>query len=163
MKKNVVDAVNEQIRAEFASAYLYLAMAADFEDRGLSGFSHWLRAQWREEEEHAMKFFDFLLDRGQRVELRGLDEPGTEFGSALEAFKQVLEHEQDITRRIYELFELARNEKDYPLETFLHWFINEQVEEESSAQAIVDRLEIIGDSRAELFILDRDLLNRNRS
>ncbi len=160
MKKNVVDAVNEQIRAEFASAYLYLAMAADFEDRGLSGFSSWLRAQWREEQEHAMKFYDFLLERGMRVELRALAEPESSFGSPLEAFEQVLEHERDVTRRIYELFELARSEKDYPLETFLHWFIDEQVEEEASAASVVNRLEIIGDSRAELYILDRDLDKR---
>lgn len=158
IKENVQTAVNEQIQAEFESAYLYLAMAAQFDQRGFKGFAHWLRTQWQEETVHAMKFYDFLLQRDGTVELKTLKQPEFTYSTPLEAFEAVLAHEQYITRRINDLYDLAVQERDYPLQTLLHWFIDEQLEEEETARQIIDDLRLAGE--ANLFVLDRELSNR---
>ncbi|WP_457654161.1 ferritin [Rhodocaloribacter sp.] len=160
MKKKIQDAVNDQIRAEFESAYLYLAMSARFEALNLRGFAHWMRMQWEEETQHALKFFDFLIRRGGTPELKSISKPETSFDTALEAFQEVLEHERYITGRIHELFDLARKEHDYPLQMLLHWFIDEQVEEEEVAQEIIDSLRLIDGEGPGLFMLDRELGQR---
>ena len=110
LKNNIQDAINEQINKELYSAYLYLAMAADFDAKNLPGFAHWMRAQYREETGHAMKFYHYVNDRGGRVVLKAIDEPQAEFGSPLKAFEQTLEHEQFVTSLINNLYELALEE-----------------------------------------------------
>jgi ferritin len=160
MNATIQDALNDQIQAEFASAYLYLAMSAHFEEQGLGGFAHWMRQQWEEETAHAMKFYGFLLQRDGTVELQALDKPEVRFDSPLEAFEQALAHEQYITRRIHELYDLAMEEQEYTLRPLLHWFIEEQNEEEESVRDIVDSLRLIGDDTSNLFMLDRELAER---
>ena len=157
VNKSVEKAINDQIQAEFESAYIYLAMSAKFNEMGFGGIAHWLRLQWEEETAHAMKFYDFLLSRDGEVELKELKKPTIAFSSPLEAFEQVLAHEQYITGRIHELYDLATKHRDYPLQTLLHWFIDEQVEEEDAARAVIDTLRLIGDSSSNLFLLDREL------
>ena len=160
MNDTIQRAVNEQIQAEFQSAYLYLAMSARFEALNLKGFAHWLRLQWEEETAHAMKFYEFLLQRGGEVTLLALDSPEAAFDTPLEAFEQVLAHEQYITGRIHDLYDLAASERDYPLQTLLNWFVEEQVEEEDSVRAIIDDLKLAGSAPSNLFLLDRELGRR---
>lgn len=147
-------AINEQIKNELYSAYLYLAMSAHFENGGLPGFGKWTKLQYQEETEHAMKFYQFLLDRGARVELMAIDKPPVDYGTALEIFQQILKHEEAVTGMINNLYELAMQEKDYPAQVMLHWFINEQVEEEKNAQIIVDQLRMAAGSTGALFNID---------
>jgi ferritin len=134
--------INEQIKFELFSAYMYLAMSADCADRNLTGFAHWLRMQAEEEVDHAMRFFNFLLERGARVELQAIDQPPAEFGSPLEIMEKSLEHERFVTGRINELYGLALAENDYPAQVLLQWFVTEQVEEEASIDEIVERMKL---------------------
>ena len=158
--KAVEDAMNEQIKNEFFSAYQYLSMAAYCESVNLPGFARWMRAQSQEETEHAMKFYDFILDRNGRVILQGIEEPVVEFGSPLDVFERALEHEKKVTAMINGLYALALRENDYASQTFLQWFVTEQVEEEKNAGDVVDTLKMIGDKREALFLLDRELGKR---
>lgn len=154
------DAFNEQIQHEFYSAYLYLSMSSYCETQSLPGFAHWLRLQWQEEIAHALKFVDHLNDRGAAVKLMPLDQPAAEFGTMLELFEAVLKHEQLITGRINDLYGMATEAKDYASSTFLQWFVTEQVEEEKSAQDIIDVLKKIGNDRPALVLLDREMGGR---
>ena len=158
--KKIQDAMNEQMKNEFYSAYQYLSMAAHCESENLSGFAHWMRAQAREEIEHAMKFYDFILDRNGRIVLGALEEPVVEFGSPLDVFERALEHEQRVTAMINDLYGLAVKENDYASQTFLQWFVTEQVEEEKNAGDVVETLKMIGDKSEALFLLDRELGQR---
>jgi ferritin len=158
--KAVEDAMNEQIKNELFSAYQYLSMAAYCESENLPGFAQWMRAQAREETAHAMKFYDFILDRNGRVFLRGIDEPVVAFGSPLEVFERALEHEKRVTTMIHDLYGLAVRESDYASQTFLQWFITEQVEEEKNAGDVVETLKMVGDKSEALFLLDRELGQR---
>jgi ferritin len=160
LSKAMQDAINEQIKNELYSAYLYLAMAAYSEANSLPGFAHWLRVQSDEEVAHAMKFFDFVNERGGRVVLHAIDQPPVEFESPVEIFEQTLNHERKVTGMIHHLYELALEEKDYPAQVMLHWFIDEQVEEESNATQILDTLKMIGDKGQALVMLDRELAKR---
>ncbi len=161
LNKTVQDAINEQIKNELYSAYLYLAMSAHFEAANLPGTARWMRMQSNEEVEHAMKFFDFVNDRGGRVTLKAIGQPPAEWKSLLIAFEQVLEHEKKVTAMIHSLYALAVEEKDYPSQTMLHWFINEQVEEEKNASAIVEQLKMIGDHPNAMLMLDHQLGSRS--
>ena len=158
--KAVEDAINEQIKNELFSAYQYLSMAAFCESENLPGFAHWMRAQAREETEHAMKFYDFILDRNGRVVLQGIDEPLVEFGSPLEVFEKALEHERRVTAMINDLYALAVSENDYASQTFLQWFVTEQVEEEKNTGDVVETLKMVGEKSEALFLLDRELGQR---
>jgi ferritin len=158
--KAVEDAMNEQIKNELFSAYQYLSMAAYCESENLPGFAQWMRAQAREETAHAMKFYEFILDRNGRVVLRGIDEPVVGFGSPLEVFEQALEHEKKVTTMIHDLYGLAVRENDYASQTFLQWFVTEQVEEEKNAGDVVETLKMVGDKSEALFLLDRELGQR---
>ena len=160
MTRTIQDAINDQIRAEFESSYFYLALAARMEELNLKGFAHWLRLQWEEETQHALKFYDFLLQRDGVVELKALARPDVQISTPLGAFERVLESEQHITRRIHDLYALAVEEHDYALQMLLQWFISEQVEEEEAAREIIDNLRLIGDSGASLFLLDREMGQR---
>lgn len=153
-------ALNDQIQAELASAYLYLAMAAYFDHRDLSGFAAWMRRQSREEVAHGMRIFDFVSDRGGRVVLESIQKPPTDFDSPLAVMRASLDHERKVTGMIHRLYELASEEGDYSAQVMLHWFIDEQVEEERTVAQIVGRLEIVGDQGAGLLMMDRDLGSR---
>lgn len=155
--KAVQEAMNAQIKNELYSAYQYLSMAAYCESANLPGFARWMRAQSREETGHAMKFYDFILDRNGRVVLQAIDGPVVEFGSPLEVFERALEHEQKVTTMINDLYGLAVRENDYASQTFLQWFVTEQVEEEKNAGDVVETLRMVGDSKEALFLLDREL------
>lgn len=160
IKQHIQDAVNEQIRAEFQSAYTYLAMAARMEAANLRGISNWLRVQWEEEVMHATKFYDFLLHRGGSIQLHALDAPDAGNGTTLELFEKILDLERDTTKRIHALYDLAVKDGDYALQTLLHWFIDEQVEEEDIVSDIIDKLRLIGDSGPSLFLLDQEMGRR---
>ncbi|MFQ5569747.1 MAG: ferritin [Rhodothermales bacterium] len=160
MNQKIQDAINKQIQMEFESAYLYLAFSARMEQHNLKGFAHWLRIQWNEETQHALKFYDFLLQRDGTVDLQALAKPDVQFATPLDIFEQVLQHERYVTQCIHELYDLAVKERDYPLQTLLHWFIDEQIEEEEAAREIIDNLKLIGDSGSSLFLLDRELSQR---
>ncbi|WP_138431215.1 ferritin [Fodinibius saliphilus] len=161
IKQKVQDEINDQIQAEFQSAWLYLAYAAWFEDKNLEGFAHWMRLQWQEEQAHGMKFYNHMLSRGGKVELQELDKPIADAENSEEVFEKVLEHERYITKRIHSLYDLAKDEGDYPLQTLLHWFIDEQVEEEENAERILERLKLMGDDNASLYMLDQELAGRS--
>jgi ferritin len=156
----IQNAINDQIKHEFFSSYLYLSMSAYFETLSLPGFASWMRVQSQEEHEHAMKFFDFLNDRGGSVELQALDQPAGEFQSPLDVFEQSLAHERKITALIHRLYELALKESDYATQTLLQWFVTEQVEEEKNAGQIVEQLKMTGGEPSALLLLDRDLAGR---
>lgn len=161
VKQKIQDEINDQIQAEFQSAWLYLQFAAWFEGKNLDGFANWMKAQWQEEQDHAMRFYDHLIRRGGDVELKSLNAPEIKVKSATDAFEQVLEHERYITKRIHKLYDLAESEDDYPLQVLLHWFIDEQVEEEEMATSILERLKLIGEQGTSLYVLDRELGQRD--
>ncbi len=160
LKQSIQDAFNKQINAELFSSYLYLSMAADFEARDLPGMANWMRVQAQEELVHAMKFFDFINNRNGRVILKSVGSPKTEWGSPLEMFEDAYKHECGITALINDLTDIAVSEKDHASQTFLQWFVNEQVEEESSADKIVQKLKMIGDNPVGLVMLDTELTAR---
>jgi len=158
LSEKMQNALNDQLREELYSAYLYLSMSAYCETLSLPGFAQWMRVQYEEEMVHAFKFFDFVHDRNGRVTLQALDQPPAEFSGPLGMFEQTLAHEKHITRRISELYQLAMEEGDYPTQTFLQWFITEQVEEEKSVTDIIETLKIIGDGDGHaLLMIDREL------
>lgn len=154
------DAINNQIQAEMDSAYIYLAMSLDSEGKNLRGFAHWLKAQYQEEMEHAFKLVNYLVERGGTVKLQTITAPAVEFGSPVEVFEKVLAHEIHITSLIHKLYEVAIAEKDYAAQIFLQWFIEEQVEEEGNAEAILARLKMIGNSNGSLLYIDKELGKR---
>jgi len=160
LKQSVQDAINEQIKNEFYSAYIYLSVSAYFDTINLMGFSNWMRMQSREEVSHGMKLFDFIIDRGGRVALQAIDKPPVEFKSPLDVMQQALDHERRVTGMIERLYELAGKENDYATQAELQWFITEQVEEEKNATTILEQLKMIGDNRSALLMLDMDLGKR---
>ena len=151
------DALNKQVNAELFSAYLYLSMSAYFESINLTGCATWMRVQAQEEMTHAMKLYDYIHETNGKVTLTAIDAPQSEWSSPLEVFEHVYKHEQKVTGLINDLMNLAVAEKDYATSNFLQWFIAEQVEEESSANAIVHKIKLLGDARGALFMLDREL------
>ena len=160
ISKAMQDAINDQINKELYSSYLYLSMAAYFENKNLAGFAHWMRIQEGEEREHAMKFYDFMLDRGATVLLAAIAAPESDWKSALDLFKQVAQHEAAVTASINALYELALKEKDYPAQVMLQWFITEQVEEEKNAAEIVQQLELVEARGTAVLMLDHQLGKR---
>lgn len=152
--------LNAQINAELYSAYLYLSMSAYYADLNLPGFANWMRVQAQEETVHAMKFYDFMVERGARVRLAPIEGPGTDWDGPAAPMSQAYEHETYVTKRIHDLVHLSLEERDYATNTFLDWFVTEQVEEESSVDAVVKQLSLIGNDRSSLFMLDRELGTR---
>ncbi|MFB6125363.1 MAG: ferritin [Halanaeroarchaeum sp.] len=157
---SVEDALNEQINAELYSEYLYLAMAAYFEDEGLPGFASWMRAQADEEHAHAMKIYDYVHERDGRVNLAAIDEPQASWDGPADAFEAAYDHEVKISGMIDDLVGLAREENDNATENMLQWFVAEQVEEEATAQDILDKLRLAGDDGPGLMMLDQELGQR---
>ena len=160
LDKKVEDALNGQLNKEFHSAYLYLSMAAYFDSTKLPGFAHWMRAQSGEEMGHMRKFYDHLNARNGRALFGKLPAVETQWSSPKAAFAAALKHEQFITRSIHDLVDLAREKKDKAAEAFLAWFVTEQVEEEASAQYVLDVLDQIGEKGQALVMLDRELAKR---
>ena len=160
IKEKMQKAINKQINAELYSAYMYLAMAAYFEANNWRGFAQWLKVQNREETVHAMKFYEYLFDRGGKACLTQIDTPPAEWKSPLAAFEAVYAHELKVTGLINELLKLSREENDTATEAILQWFINEQIEEEANALLIVEKLKLIKDSVQGLFMLDHELGER---
>ena len=160
LSKAMQDAINEQIKNELYSAYLYLAMSNYFEEKNLGGFANWLKVQFHEEQGHALKFMEYIHDRGGQVALKAIDQPPAAWTTNLEVFKQVLEHEKKVTSLIYKLYELALKENDYATQLMLQWFISEQVEEEKNAGEIIAQLEMIDAHNTAVLMLDHDLGKR---
>ncbi len=160
LKPNIEEAFNNQINAELYSSYLYLAMAAHFDSQNLAGMANWMRIQAQEELLHVMKFFDFINERDGRVLLTAIEAPKTEWTSPLDAFEYTLEHERKVTGLVNDLVDSALSEKDHAANTFLLWFVTEQVEEEAAAKTIVDKLKLVGDNPVALYMLDGELAQR---
>lgn len=161
LSEKVLKALNEQIKHEFYSSHLYLSMASYMENIPLDGFGKWFRKQAKEEHEHGMKIFDYIIDRNCHVEIPEIDKAPFKFKSVEDVFQQALAHEQKVTKLIHSLYELANKEKDYGTAVFLQWFITEQVEEEKNANDNIDQIKFNGDNRAGLFVLDQNFGNRS--
>jgi ferritin len=160
ISKKVEEALNGQINAELYSAYLYLSMEAYFESVSLPGFATWMRVQTQEELMHTMKIYGFVNERGGRVLLKSIDQPPTEWESPLAVFEASYKHEQKVTGLINDLVNLAIEQKDHATNSFLQWFVNEQVEEEDSADQVVQKLKMIKNDPGGLFLVDRELGQR---
>lgn len=160
LSKKLEEALNAQVNAEFWSSYLYLSMSADFAVKGLPGFANWMNIQFQEEKDHAIKFFNYIISRGGRPDLRTIAEVQKEWTSPLDAFQNALEHEQVVTKLINNLYTLGTEDQDYATQSTLKWFIDEQVEEEDNARAIIDKLKMIGDNGYGIYQLDKELALR---
>jgi len=160
LSESLTRAYNAQIKLEFESSFVYLQMGADFELRSLPGFSRWMRLQSSEEYTHAMKFIDFVLSRGGKLELLALDKPAPTPGTVVEAFEAALRHEQRVTKAIHDLYAQALEERDYASLPLLQWFVNEQTEEEATVSTILERLRMVGDDRTGILFMDRELGQR---
>lgn len=154
------NAINEQINAEFYSAYLYLSMAADFESKNLPGFANWMRVQAQEEQFHAMKLFDYVNERGGKVILTAIQEPQAEWKDAVAAFAAVAKHEQYVTSLINKLMDLAIEKSDHAAKGFLQWYVDEQVEEEANADALLAKVKMVEGNPHAMFMIDKDLAAR---
>lgn len=153
-------ALNAQINAEFWSAYLYLSMSVHFEQEGLSGFAKWFKAQFDEEQEHAIKILEYVHARGGKVSLQPITKVTQSWKTPLAAFEDTLKHEKEVTKMIHGLVELSNSEKDYATASMLRWFVDEQVEEEDIAQKYVDALKFIGDDKMGTYLLNKELGSR---
>ena len=160
LKAKIEKAINKQINAELWSGYLYLSMSSYFESIGLSGFANWMWIQAREEATHAMRLYKHVIERGGRVILSEIEKVPTQWKSPLDAFEETYNHEQKVTGLINDLVDLAIKEKDHATVNMLQWFIDEQVEEEGSADEIVQKLKLIGKNTSGLFMLDQELGQR---
>ena len=160
LSEKIQSALNIQIQEELQSAYVYLAMSAEADRLGLPGFANWFKIQYTEELAHADRFFHFILERNGEVDLHALDKPEVNAETPLSLFEKALSHEQHITSCIFKLKDLAREESDHATDVFLEWFVNEQVEEEASAQEVIDKLRLVEGSPNGLFMIDRELANR---
>jgi len=162
ISKTCAQAINAQINREFFSAFLYLAMANDALDKGFKGAANWFTIQFKEEQEHALRFAKYLADQGAKVELAAMDAPKREWPGVLEMFKDALAHDKKVTAWINELAERAAAEKDFATQNMLQWFVNEQVEEEANATDIIWMLEMSAGSKGALFMADKQLGKRGR-
>ena len=160
LSKKLEDAINKQINAELWSAYLYLSMSAHFTHEGLPGVANCFTQQFHEEQEHAMKFMQYMASKGSKVELQPIEKVDTSWNSLSDAFKDTLEHERVVTALINDLVTIAREEKDYATENMLQWFVSEQVEEEESVQEILDALNLVGDKGHAIYMFDKELGKR---
>lgn len=160
IKKKMQETLNKQSNRELYSSYLYLSMSAYFESINLKGFANWMMVQAQEELVHAMKFYDYVVERGGRVILDAIEAPPSEWASPMKVFEYTYKHEQKVTGLINNLVNLAVAEKDHATNSFLQWFVTEQVEEEASADEVVQKLKLAGDEGSGLFMLDRELAQR---
>ncbi len=160
LKKSLEKALNEQINAEFHSAYLYLSMSAWFAEQDLMGYANWMRVQFQEELAHGTHIFDYVCERGGKVTLTPIPEVETEFNGIVEVFEKTLAHEQKVTALIYNLMDIANKESDHATQSFLKWYVDEQVEEEANAQQLLNNLKLIKGEGQGLLMMDRELQSR---
>lgn len=160
IKEKIQEALNKQLNAELFSSYLYLSMAAYFESINLKGFANWMRVQTQEELVHAMKFYNFIIERGGKAVLSAIEGPPTQWKSPLAVFEHAYKHEQKVTGLINNLVDLSIGEQDHATNNFLQWFVAEQVEEEASADEVVQKIKLMGDASGGLFMLDQELAQR---
>ena len=160
ISKEMEKAINEQINREFYSAYLYLSMATFLAEKNVTGMAQFMKVQAQEETTHAMKMYDYVEEQGGRVLLDAIDKPDTEFDSILAVFKQSFEHEQFVTKNINGLMDLAIKQSDHATKVFLDWFVSEQVEEEATFDAIIKKLELIGENGHGILMIDEQLNQR---
>ncbi|MCD4823599.1 MAG: ferritin [Phycisphaerae bacterium] len=160
LNRKIEEALNDQFNFEMYSANIYMSMAAYFDSINLTGLAGWMKIQYQEEMFHTMKFYDFINDRGGRVVMTALDAPPTDWATPLAAFENALAHERIVTGRINNMVTLAMEEKDHATVNFLQWFVAEQVEEESSVDAVIQKLKLMADAPGGLFMLDRELGQR---
>ncbi|MCM8785912.1 MAG: ferritin [Candidatus Omnitrophica bacterium] len=160
MDRELYEELNAQVNRELFSAYLYLSMASFFDSIGLEGFATWMKVQAKEEFGHAMRIYDYLNDRGERVIFEKIEKPENNFKSVVDVFEKTLEHEKKITKNIEDLYSLAKEKNDYQSEVFLHWFINEQVEEEKQASRILEKLKKIEGKEHLILMFDKEMGKR---
>lgn len=161
LSKRLEEELNKQLNAEMYSSYLYLSMSACLASINLNGFSNWMKIQFEEEQAHAMKLFQYIIDRGGRVSLMPIADPPGEWNNIIDVFEATYTHEQEVTRLINELVNISIEEKDHATVNLLHWFVSEQVEEEATVSDILDQLKLIDGKGAGLFMLDRELKQRS--
>ncbi len=159
--KTTLKGINDQIAMEFSAAYVYLSMSGYLETQNLPGFAAWMRHQYEEELSHALRLFDFLGEVGEPVQLQAIVKPPATYKGALDVMKKALAHERKVTAAIHKLYESATEEKHYPAQLMLQWFVDEQVEEEKTVSEIIAKLEMIGDHGPALLMLDRELGSRS--
>ncbi|MBT3376255.1 MAG: ferritin [Lentisphaerae bacterium] len=160
LKKEILDALNDQMGFEMYSANIYLSMATWFDEKNLTGFANWMKVQYEEEMFHARKFYHYISERGGRVIIPGFDAPATEWDSPLAAFENALEHEELVTSRINNIVATASEAKDFATLNALQWFVAEQVEEEANVDGIIQQLKLMAGAPGALFMLDRELGQR---
>ena len=158
--KRLEDAINAQINAEMWSAYLYLSMSAYCQNAGYAGIANWFAIQFKEEQDHAMIFFNYLQSRGGRVVLEPIAAVDTEWTSQLATFEQTLQHEQKVTSLINNLMSIAIEEKDYAAQSRLQWFVDEQVEEEENATELIQKLRMVEGNGYGMYQIDQELATR---
>jgi len=161
LNKRIESAINDQINAEIWSAYLYLSMSAWFEGQNLPGFANWMKVQWQEEVSHAMKFFDYVHERGGKVTLQPIAGVKTDWKDLVEVFDETLTHERHVTSLINNLVNIAIEEKDHATNNMLQWYVSEQVEEEANAEAILEELKMIGGHGHGILMIDREMRGRS--
>lgn len=160
LKPKVEKELNKQLNAELSSAYLYLSMSAYLASNNLSGFANWMKIQFEEEQAHAMKFYQYIIDRGGKVVLDKIDKPQTEWKGVIDVFEHVAKHEAKVTSLINSLVDVAIKESDHATVSELQWFVSEQVEEEATVADILDQLKMINGEGTGLFMLDREMKQR---
>lgn len=160
LKERMLNALNEQINAEQYSAFLYLSMSAWFNDKGLPGFANWMYVQYQEELTHANKIFNYVNERSGKVVIKAIAQVDTEFNGVIDAVEKTLAHEQHVTGLINNLMDVATEERDHASQSFLQWFVDEQVEEEANVQDILDTLKLIDGQGNGIFMLDREMRQR---
>lgn len=163
IEENVKEILNEQINKEFYSAYLYLAMSGYLSEIGLYGFSRWAEIQAREEIDHGMIVFEYLIRQNSRTELKGVETPKLKFGSPQEIFEQIYEHEKTITESINNIAKLTENECDLATRKFIDWYLDEQIEEEDNIHRILKKMKNFGTEKASLYLIDKELGERKYS
>ncbi len=160
LSQKMQDALNRQLNAELYSGYMYLSMSSYFKSVNLDGFAYWMHVQAREELMHAMKFYDYVIQRGGRALLARVEAPPSQWRSPLEVFEATLAHERKVTGLIGDLVDVAVSERDHATQIFLQWFVTEQVEEEESVGGVLEQLKLMGDATGGLFMIDRELAKR---
>jgi ferritin len=160
MKAKIEKAFNKHLNFELYSAYVYFSMSAWLEGQNLKGMANWMRIQAQEEMTHVMRFYNFILDRDGKVSMLPVDGPAVDWDSPLAAFEDAYHHEQKVTEKIHKLVDLAQAENDRAADSFLKWFVDEQVEEEASVKEIIDKLKLVGDNGAAMFMIDNELGSR---
>ena len=161
LKKTVLKALNDQVVAELYSAYMYLGMSAWCEDRNLPGFAGWMRKQFEEEQKHALKIFDYVLEQNEAVQLAAIEQPPAAYKTLQEVWEKTYAHEQHVTSLIHKVYALAEREQDYATKGLMQWYVSEQVEEEQQASAILEQVKMVGTNSSAIFFLDRHV-NKSR-